>query len=118
MNIKQTKENKEKFESELLEDLLLGTCFKEDLRSKYNYSERGVRTELQRISMFYPVVSCSRRKGYRIVNVEEAIENKKQQEEINEINLTLHELNCRIKQLKKRMKPLIAAKKVLEKRSK
>lgn len=118
MNIKQTKANKEKFDSFLMDDLVKGVCFKDDLKFKYNYSERGIRNEIQRISMFFPVISCSRRKGYRIINVEETIKNNKQQEEINEINLTLHELNCRIKQLKKRMKPLIAAKKVLEKERK
>lgn len=116
MNIKQTKENKEKFYSVLVEPLLKETCNKEDLMITYNYSERAVRLEIQKISMFHPVVSNSSSKGYRIVDVDKAIKENKQDEEIDAINRTINELQARIRNLKKRMKPLIACKKVLERK--
>lgn len=113
-NIKQNKENKEKFYSRLIEPLLIETQDKKDLMDQYGFSERGARYEIQMISMFYPVISNSKNKGYRIVDVEKAINENLQQQEIFEINVTLSELQSRIKMLKKRMKPLIATKKVLE----
>lgn len=112
--IKQNKENKEKFYSRLIEPLLIETQDKKDLMDQYGFSERGARYEIQMISMFYPVISNSKNKGYRIVDVEKAINENSQQQEIFEINVTLSELQSRIKMLKKRMKPLIATKKVLE----
>lgn len=117
-NIKQNKENKEKFYSVLVEPLLKEICNKEDLMFTYNYSERGVRKEIQEISMFFPVISYSKQKGYRIIDVEKCINEEICLEEIQEINCVINELQSRIVMLKKKMKPLIACKKVLEKRIK
>lgn len=117
-NIKQNKENKEKFYSVLVEPLLKENWIKEDLMFTYNYSERGVRKEIQEISMFFPVISYSKQKGYRIIDVEKCINEETCLEEIQEINCVINELQSRIVMLKKKMKPLIATKKVLEKRIK
>lgn len=110
----QTKENKEKFESYLMNPLLEKVCTKEELISRFGFSDRAIRNEIQEISMFFPVISNSKNKGYRIVDVEKAIKNNKQEEEINNINLTLGELQSRINVLKRKMNPLIATKIVLE----
>jgi sugar-specific transcriptional regulator TrmB len=71
--------------------------------------------------MYYPIISHSSKKGYRMVDVKKLIEENDRDEinkEIGEIQHTLRELNSRIKMLKKKQKPLIAALKVLEKGNK
>lgn len=118
-NIKQSKVNKSRFNSILLEPLLDRLYTKQELKELYKFGERYVRDEISRISMFYPVISHSQIKGYRICNVKKLLEEDNEDSinnEINDISHTLNEINSRIKMLKKRQKPLIAALKVLEKR--
>lgn len=119
-NIKQSKVNKIRFNSIFLEPLLERLYTKQELKELYKFSERYVRDEISRISMFYPVISHSKTKGYRICNVKKLLEEDNEvniNNEINEISHTLNEINSRIRMLKKRQKPLIGALKVLEKRT-
>ena len=118
-DFKQTKENKEKFNCVLIEPLLEKNCTKQELKDNFNFLDRRLREKISEISMFYPVIAHSRKKGYRISNIERLLnENSVDhiKSEIEEIKVCLHEINSRIKFLKKRQKPLIAALKVLEKR--
>lgn len=113
-NVKQTKENKEKFSSILLAPLLKGKCTKKELMEITKWNERRVRQEIQEISLFYPLISYSTAKGYRVVNtpaVIKANDPELAQEEVNEIDHSLRETNKRIKMLKKKQKALIASKK-------
>lgn len=118
-DFKQTKENKEKFNCILIEPLLEKRYSKKELSLLYGFKDRNLRNEISEISMFYPVISHSRKNGYRISNVEKLLNENNIDHinsEIEEIKVCLHEINSRIKFLKKRQKPLIAALKVLEKR--
>lgn len=114
--LKQTKENKKKFWSPLLDLLKIGTpVTRSELQDAVGFSDRAVRNEVSNISKFHPVISYSSKKGYRIakdfskLNVEEAAR------EWLEVNHTLNELKSRNSDINKRMKPLIAYQKKLEK---
>ena len=117
-NMKQTNENKVIVDDYLLSLLQDHKCTKDELRDLLHLSERRIRFEIQKISLFYPVISYSCSKGYRVVNTKEVIKNNDKSEinyEIEEINHTLNELQSRVNMLKKKMYKLIASKKALEK---
>ena len=119
-NIKQTKENKVIVDDYLL-SLLQNTninILKSTLQDLLHKSEREVRQEIQKISLFYPVLSLSSKAGYTVVNTKKLIKEDDQlgiASTIILIKRQLKETNNRIKMLKKKEKPLIAALKVLEK---
>ena len=119
IDIKQDKSSKTRFNSPLLEHLKTGKNFtRKELCEIYGHCDEVTRYEIRLISMYYPIISYSTKKGYRMVDVKKLIEEKdrdKINKEIGEIQHTLRELNSRIKMLKKKQKPLIAALKVLEK---
>jgi predicted transcriptional regulator len=114
--LKQTKENKKKFWSPLIDLLKIGTpVTRSELQDAVGFSDRAVRNEVSNISKFHPVISYSSRKGYRIakdfskLNVEEAAA------EWLEVEHSLNELKARNRDINKRMKPLIAYQKKMEK---
>ena len=116
LKLKQTKENKQKFWSPLLDLLKIGTpVTRSELQDAVGFSDRAVRKEISNISKFHPVISYSSKKGYRLaqdfskLNVEEAAN------EWMEVEHTLNELKARNKEINKRMKPLIAYQKKMEK---
>lgn len=119
IDIKQDKISKKRFNSPLLEHLKTGKNFtRKELCEIYGRCDEGTRREIRLISMYYPIISYSTKKGYRMVDVKKLLEGKEQDKidkEIGEIWHTLREINSRIKMLKKKQKPLIAALKVLEK---
>lgn len=106
------------FESDLLEPLLTKNYTRQELCILYKMRDSNMRQEVARISLQYPVISHSKKKGYRICDVDKVLKSQDQDkinEEIKEIKHTINELNSRIKQLKKRQKPLIKALKILTK---
>ena len=116
LKLKQTKANKQKFWSPLLDLLKIGTPIsKGELQDKIGFTERGIRGEISNISKFHPVISYSSKKGYRLakdfskLNVEEAAA------EWLEVEHSLNELKARNRDINKRMKPLIAYQKKMEK---
>lgn len=121
MNLKDIKQNKENeclYDDYLKELLSERNYTKQELMDLFHTSDRQIRLNIQVLSLFKPVISLSCQKGYHLVNTREIVEsgNKdKIQAAMLELKMQLKEDNARIKMLKKRMKPLIASLKVLEK---
>lgn len=115
--IKQNKKNKEAYKSPIIKMLQSDEpVSKEKLMEQLHVGDRYLRLMISECSMFYPVVATSDKKGYRIAKKIEGLTGLELEEEKGEVNHQLNELRSRVKWLKKRMKPLIAYLKVLEKR--
>lgn len=113
--MKQTREAKENFSSPIM-NLLFMTRTKEELSEIRGISTRAVRNEIAECSMYYPVIATSDKSGYRLAKAIKDLDDESLLNELEEINHAIHEINSRIKCLKKRLKPLIAYKKVAEKK--
>lgn len=118
-DVKQDKQSKRRFNSPLLDVFKTGENYtRKELANIFGHTDEYTRQEVGIISMYYPIISYSTKKGYRMVDTKKLIEEKDQEKilkEIEEIKHTLAEINSRIKILKKKQKPLIASLKVLEK---
>ena len=114
-NMKQTNEAKIAFSSPML-DLLQTVRTKEELSEIRGISTRAVRNEIAECSMYYPVIATSDKSGYRLAKNISDLDGDSLLIELDEVNHQIRELNSRIKCLKKRMKPLIAYKKIAEKK--
>lgn len=115
----QSKKAKSKFKSILLEYNLLNSkeyTDKQDIAYKLNISERKVRREISKVSMYYPVISKSNKKGYKLAKPIDLMGKEELIEEIKEVDNVANELQSRIRQLKAKLKPLIAYKSVAEKK--
>lgn len=77
--------------------------------------DSNTRYEIRLISLFYPVLTDSSGKGYQIVNTSEVTEEEADYV-LEQLDHTINEFKSRIAIMKKRLKPLIASKKVLEKK--
>ena len=113
--MKQTKSDKENFRSPML-DLLKEVRSKEELSEIRGISTRAVRNEIAECSMYYPVIATSDKEGYRLAKNISDLDDENLLSELEEINHAIHEISSRIKCLKKRLKPLIAYKKIAEKK--
>lgn len=113
--MKQTREAKENFSSPIM-NLLFMTRTKQELSELLGISERAVRDEISQCSMYYAVIATSDKSGYRLAKAIKGLDDEALLEELNEVNHAIHEISSRIKCLKKRLKPLIAYKKVAEKK--
>lgn len=119
--VNQSKDAKQKFKSNLLDFNILKSdkvVYKEDLQRMFGISERIARYEISKISMYYPVVSISSKKGYRLAKPIDRLESFELEKEVEEVNHVLNELKSRITQLKAKMKPLIVWKSIAEKKLK
>lgn len=110
-NYNQSKKAKEEFKSELL-DYMLEDKFKVydkwELAAKYDVTEREIRRRLEEIANYYPVIATSDKKGYAIAVWDENMDNESLIAVHEEIMHQIAEINSRIKNLKARLKPLIA----------
>lgn len=114
--MKQTNEAKASFKSDMLL-LLTEVRTKEELKDLLGYSsEREVRNEISRCAMYYAILATSDKSGYRLAKKLENLSGEELLNEMNEVNHAIHEISSRIKCLKKRLKPLIAYKKIAEKK--
>lgn len=113
--MKQTVEAKENFYSPMLM-LLQDVKTKAELKEILKISERAVRNEIAECSMYYAVIATSDKSGYRLAKKIEELSGESLLQELEEVEHQIHEVNSRIKCLKKRLKPLIAYKKVAEKK--
>lgn len=78
--------------------------------------ERQMREQLSKLANYFPVVATSDRKGYQLLEITDE-NNIEQLTEISELaQHQINELQCRIDNLKARMKPLVAIQKVIEKK--
>ena len=103
-------------EKQLLIELLQQERTRSELCALLVLTDSSMRTEVSDLACEYPVISYSTKKGYRICDVDKVLKTQDQDkinEEIKEIRHTINELNSRIKQLKKRQRPLIKALKIL-----
>lgn len=114
-NMKQTNEAKINFSSPML-DLLQTVRTKEELSNIRGISIRAVRNEIAECSMYYAILATSDKKGYRLAKPIGDLENEELLNELDEVDHAIHEISSRIKCLKKRLKPLIAWKKIAEKK--
>ena len=114
-NMKQTNEAKINFSSPML-DLLQTVRTKEELSNIRGISIRAVRNEIAECSMYYAILATSDKKGYRLDKPIGDLENEELLNELDEVDHAIHEISSRIKCLKKRLKPLIAWKKIAEKK--
>ena len=113
--MKQTVEAKENFYSPMLM-LLQDVKTKAELKEILKISERAIRNEIAECSMYYAVLATSDKSGYRLAKKIEELSGESLLQELEEVEHQIHEVNSRIKCLKKRLKPLIAYKKVAEKK--
>lgn len=111
----QTVEAKAKFSSPMM-DLLQQERTKVELSEIRGISERAVRNEISECSMYYAVLATSDKSGYRLAKPINDLSGDALLMELDEVNHAIHEISSRIKCLKKRLKPLIAYKKVAEKK--
>lgn len=116
--MKQTNEAKALFTSPMLSLLLNDNevMTKPQLSEKLNISERMVRNEIARCAMYYAIIATSDKSGYRLAKKIEELSGESLLQELEEVEHQIHEISSRIKCLKKRLKPLIAYKKVAEKK--
>lgn len=112
----QSAESKQQFQSEALK-FLTEVKTKEELKDLLGYeSERAVRNEIAECSMYYAILATSDKKGYRLAKKIEELNGEELLNEYDEVDHAIHEISSRIKCLKKRLKPLIAWKKIAEKK--
>lgn len=113
--MKQTVEAKENFYSPMLM-LLQDVKTKAELKEILKISDRAIRDEISQCAMYYAVIATSDKSGYRLAKKIEELSGESLLQELEEVEHQIHEVNSRIKCLKKRLKPLIAYKKVAEKK--
>lgn len=115
----QTKKAKEQFTSPILETLKNTNenvpYF--ELCNIMNASKRTVRRELSEIALFYALISLSdsNRGGHRIAcNLEKTSDIEQIKSDLIDVEHMIRELKSRVLVLQRRMKPLIAWKKIAE----
>lgn len=80
-----------------------------------NSGNRNARRRISDMSMFYPIISLSQEKGYEVLTVPSQLGSEEILVNIERVDHQINDYNSRIAVLKRKMKPLIAWKKVAEK---
>lgn len=86
-----------------------------DMVEKLEKSERQIRRMIADCSQFYAVIATSDKEGYRLARKIDSMTDEEKALEKIEVEHQLAELKCRVKALKRRMKPLVAYLKMMEK---
>lgn len=113
----QTKEAKINLQSDILDFLQRypGVTFtRQELCAVFDRSDRSVRAELERIANYYPIRATAGRKGYSLICWNENTTDEELKEIGDECSKQIAELQHRIDSLNARLKPLIAALKVID----
>ena len=115
--IKQTKKAKEEFYSVVTKHLVSDDFItRYELEQKLSgLTDREIRREISELRKHYAVLSGSYTKGYRLVKKLDTLKGDELLEELHYINKTINEFMTKINDMKRTLKPLIAAKKVIEK---
>lgn len=112
---KSYEEMKREFASPVLEMLKSEKpVSKWDMVEKLELSERKIRMMIADCSQFYAVIATSDKEGYRLARKIDSMNDEEKTLEKIEVEHQLAELKCRVKALKRRMKPLVAYLKILE----
>lgn len=122
-NIKQNKKEKKEFDKrniELINVFSQKAVAKEmvkieELENHFSISNRNAREKVSEMSMHHAIISLTQEKGYELLLGIDNYSNEELLIYINKIEHQINDFQSRIKFLKKRMKPLIAWKKVAEK---
>lgn len=77
------------------------------------HSDRGIREKLAEVANYYPIVATSDKKGYRLICFSDRDTPETLQALYEDCQHQLNELQCRIDNLKARMKPLRAIQEVM-----
>lgn len=91
---------------------------KPELCAAFDFSERYVRRELERIANYYPVIATSDSIGYRLGLFDDSMSEEELEDLCNDYDHQLAELQSRVESLYARMKPLLAAKVKIKERIK
>lgn len=86
-----------------------------DMVEKLEKGERSIRRMIAQVSQFYAVIATSDKEGYRLARKIDSMTDEEKTLEKIEVEHQLAELKCRVKALKRRMKPLVAYLKMMEK---
>lgn len=86
-----------------------------DMVEKLELSERRIRMMIADCSQFYAVIATSDKEGYRLARKIDSMSDEEKALEKIEVEHQLAELKCRVKALKRRMKPLVAYLKMMAK---
>ena len=121
--VKQNKETKREFDKKngsLINIFKMFAYDKEPLTLEFleeelNIKNRNVRDKISELSMHYAIISLCQQKGYEMLINVDSYSDKEILQNIDKINHQISDFQSRIKVLRKRMKPLIAWKKVAEK---
>lgn len=114
----QSKKAKEQFKSKVFDYMMKDPqkiYDKEELATYFQLDERTIRAELEKIANYYPVIAFSNRIGYQIATWSKEMTIGELESVHDDILHQINELNSRIKNLKARLKPLVANKVMLKK---
>ena len=112
--IDQSKKAKAEFWSPLT-DFLKENRTRKECAEFMQSTDATIREEVRQISLHYPVLSHSGKAGYRLAKKIDSLNVTELEAEMIEVDKTIFDLYSRIKFLKRRLKPLIAYKKMAEK---
>ena len=119
-DIRQTKEAKEEFtrNSEILPLLLRDENITyEELQLKLSKCRREIAELLSETSMHYALLSISHSKGHRVAKDINSLNTREELEkELDLVDFMINQTRSRYTVIKKKLKPLIAWKKVAEKK--
>lgn len=104
-------------EKVLLLEVLKETKTRTELCVLFNLKDCNMRDKVREIALEYPIISHSKKKGYRLCNTDELLKTQDQNQinkEILELEHTINEINSRIVELVKRKRPLLKALKKLK----
>lgn len=87
---------------------------KEELQETFDKSNRAIRNDVAELANYVPVISLSNKKGYRVLSFDANTPKEKLAAMLEDVDHQINEHKSRVDNLKARMKPLVAFKKVIE----
>lgn len=114
--IKQTRKAKEEFKSELLPLLFSDeNVTYDELKLKLGKNRREISRMLSDVSMYYALLSISYEKGHRIAKPIDSLNSIEElEDELQKVDAMISQTRSRFTTIRKKLKPLIAWKKVAQ----
>ena len=118
-NYDQSKKKKEEFlRTSTLAVYMMGEpdriFTREELAHQFDTSDREIREKVAELANYVAVISLSKEKGYRVPSFDENTPIEKLVEMAEDIERQVHEFQARCDNLRARMKPLVALRKVID----